>query len=203
MIRFVRYCTVLSLLVFSSIFCQEGKLKTVKIGLKHGSENELEVKTKAKLQQLLKTYDLSKWVFTDTVVIETGVIPHSHPVLTINTRDRDQDMLLLSTFVHEQIHWYVANRDSAREKAINEFREIYPNIPAGRKEGGARNKYSSYLHLIVCYLEYEGMIELAGDKKGEEAIEYWSNHHYTWIYKEVLNNGDKIKPVLRKHGFKI
>lgn len=33
-------------------------------------------------------------------------IPYSHPVLTLHTRHLKDDLALLSTFVHEEYHWY-------------------------------------------------------------------------------------------------
>ena len=65
----------------------------IEISLKNNSQSEIQ--TKEQLQRLLKTYDLSKWIFTKSVVIEENVIPHSHPVLTLSTRHIKDDELLL------------------------------------------------------------------------------------------------------------
>src|SRR5687768_11798227 len=67
-----------------------------------------EQQTRDQLERLLKTYDLSKWIITRSVMIdEKTAIPHSHPVLTLNTRHVKDDELMLSTFVHEQMHWFL------------------------------------------------------------------------------------------------
>ncbi len=69
----------------------------IKYILAHG--NPAEDQTRAQLQRVLKEYDLSDWIWTRTVVIDSGAIPHSHPRLTLHTRHRGDDLLLLSTFV--------------------------------------------------------------------------------------------------------
>lgn len=76
----------------------------LEIRLKNNDAREQQ--TKLQLERLLATYDVSRWMFTRTILIESGrdVIPHSHPVLTLSTRHLKDDELLLSTFVHEQLH---------------------------------------------------------------------------------------------------
>jgi hypothetical protein len=51
-------------------------------------------------------FDLSPFEYTRQVRIAPTEIPHSHPVLTLNTWVRD-DLGLLLMYVHEQMHWYV------------------------------------------------------------------------------------------------
>src|SRR5580765_554879 len=77
----------------------------IKIALKAGTKAEQD--TKAQLERLLKKYDLSKWIFTKSILIDAKEIPHSHPILTLSTRHLLDDDLLLATFVHEQLHWFV------------------------------------------------------------------------------------------------
>jgi hypothetical protein len=83
----------------------------------HGTQAELA--TKAELEKLLQQYDLSGLAFTHEVVIDERAIPHSHPVLTLHTRHLGNDDQLLSTYVHEQLHWFLneRQRDSERETA--------------------------------------------------------------------------------------
>lgn len=164
---------------------------------KNGAEREKAVIPK--MQQLLKQYDLSKWVFTNEVIIEQYAIPHSHPVLTMNTKlVADEEML--STFVHEQLHWYVSERPEAEKKAIAEFREKYPEVPFGNREG-AKDEYSTYLHLIVCYLEYKSMVTLVGQPTAEKVMR--ETNHYTWIYKTVLEDEQYIGEVVARNGLNL
>jgi hypothetical protein len=55
-------------------------------------------------EQMLASYDLSRYTFTRAVVIDEKAIPHSHPMLTLQTRHLGSDDLLLSAYVHEQLH---------------------------------------------------------------------------------------------------
>jgi len=46
--------------------------------------------------------------------VEDSATPHSHPVLTIGTRPIVRTPFgVLTTYLHEQIHWYVADRPDA------------------------------------------------------------------------------------------
>src|SRR5437016_4838784 len=80
----------------------------IEIKLLHGSKPESE--TREQLVRLLKTYDLAKWTFTKSVIIDQESIPHSDPVLTLSTRHLRDDELLLSTYIHEQLHWFFVQR---------------------------------------------------------------------------------------------
>src|SRR5262245_52213072 len=94
------FSTVVLLLLSITLHAED----KIEISLKNGSRAE--IKTRDQLQRLLRTYDLSKWIFTKSILIDEKAIPHSHPVLTIHTRHLKDDELLLSTFVHEQLHWF-------------------------------------------------------------------------------------------------
>ncbi|HEX5734515.1 MAG TPA: hypothetical protein VF131_16890 [Blastocatellia bacterium] len=173
----------------------------LQISLKNNTEKERQ--KKSQLERLLKQYDLSKWILTKSILIDEHTrIPHSHPVLTLNTDQLDDDLGTLSTFIHEQIHWFEEANPKQRDKAIEELKKMYPDAPGGPPEG-ARDKYSTYLHLIVCYFEYEGMKQLVGDERAKQVIEGLSRHHYRWIYRTVLSDGSKLKAVFDKQGLKI
>ena len=165
----------------------------IRFGTKSGSKYEKGIVER--MQALLKKHDLSKWIFTDTVLVEDYVIPHSHPVLTLNTRKMNDDHLL-STFLHEQIHWYCDNHLERTEKAMDEFKTIYPEVPVGRPDG-AKSEYSTYLHLIVNYLEYQGMVFLVGKERAIKVME--EMNHYKWIYRQVLEQTTRLEAVVKKH----
>ena len=153
------------------------------------------------LNRLLSAYDLSKWTFTQKIMIDSGsrVIPHSHPVLTLTAGHEKDDELLLATFVHEQLHWFIISRPEKRDAAFKELRALFPEVPVGYPEG-ARDEESTYRHLIVCYLEYQAVRELLGELRARQVIDFWAHHHYQWIYRTVLEDPRKIGKVVRKHG---
>ncbi len=148
-----------------------------------------------RVQELLNKYDLGKWIFTDKIIIEAFAIPHSHPVLTLNTKNQTQDELL-STFIHEQLHWYVDENKEAERKAITDFKKVYKNVPHGNREG-AKDEYSTYLHLIVCYLEFRSMAMLIGEEQAEKVMR--ETNHYTWIYETVLKDRESIGKTIAKN----
>jgi hypothetical protein len=185
-------CCVAVLLLSAPVRAQD----KFDISLKNNSESES--RTKERLQKILRQYDLSRWTFTKKILIEDKVIPHSHPVLTLSTRG-DEDALL-STFVHEQIHWFLDENSGRTEKAKAELKALYPTVPVGPPDG-ARNEGSTYLHLIVNYLEYEAMRELLGEEKAGKLLE--GKGYYKWIYKTVLTDTGRIREVVERNRLRI
>ncbi len=199
--RNLLFCSIISLLLGATAWSQN-KPELLEISIKHSNDAD-ETTTKNQLLRLMKHYDVSKWLFTKKVLIDRDVQPpHSHPILTLNTRYLKDDELLLSTFVHEQIHWFHDERDEQTKKAIGELKTIFPKVPVGFPDG-ARDEESSYLHLLVCYSEYQASKELLGELKARQVIEFWSNHHYMWIYKQVLSEERKIAAIVRKYKLTI
>ena len=184
--------TLIALLLSNVSYAQSN----VDIALKQGSKEEEQ--TKAQLQRLLKTYDLTKWIFTNAILIDEKSIPHSHPVLTLSTRHLRDDELLISTFVHEQGHWFLTQNHKNTEEAKKELRVLFPKVPVSFPEG-ATDEESTYLHLIVIYLEYRADRELLGELRARQIMDFWANDHYTWIYKTVLERTREIGNIVFKH----
>jgi hypothetical protein len=106
--------------------------------------------------------------------------------------------LLLSTFVHEQLHWFLAQRVKQTEDAIEALRLVFPTVPA-RPPEGAVDEHSTYLHLLDCYLEYRADQELLGELKTRQVMNFWATDHYTWVYKTVLERPRDISTIVSKH----
>lgn len=119
---------VLTTLLIGTSFAQ-----SIKIDLAHGGDRERQ--TKARLEQVIASYDLSKYTFTRQVVIEERAINHAFPVLTLNARFADSGDELLSSYIHEQLHWYLREHSAQQQEAIAELRRMYPNAPVGLPEG--------------------------------------------------------------------
>lgn len=170
----------------------------LEITLKQGSAREAQ--TRDQLQRLLKTYDVSKWTFTKVISIDETAIPHSHPLLTLSTRHLQDDDLLVSTFVHEQLHWFLVAQERAHEtqQAVKELQAIFPAAPT-RPPEGSDGEFSTYQHILVCYLEYRADQELLGELKARQVMEFWATDHYTWIYKTVLEHPREIRDVIFKY----
>lgn len=172
----------LALAVCVSVF---GATPDIEVSLAHGTATEAQ--TRDQLQRLQKAYDLSNWAWTRKVIIEDGVIPHSHPILTLSTRHLRDDSLLLSTFVHEEYHWYETAHPDETAAAIADLKTAYPHVAVGGLDGAA-DEESSYLHVIVCHVEWLEMKALVGSEKAKQMMEFWSGDHYRAIYRLVLDH---------------
>jgi hypothetical protein len=91
--------------------------------------------TKEPLTRILATYDLSIYTFTHDVIIDQKAIPQSPPVLTLHTRHLGSNDILLSTYVHEQLHCYLEAHLTQAEAAERGLRKLYRSVPVGYPEG--------------------------------------------------------------------
>jgi hypothetical protein len=172
--------------------------QSIKIDLAHNTEREQE--TKARLEQVIATYDLKKYTFTRSVVIEERAINHAFPVLTLNARFANSSDDLLSSFIHEQLHWHLREHNRQQQEAVAELRRMYPNAPVGLPEG-AENAFSTYGHLVDCYLEIQADRQLIGEERTQAVIK--NKGHYTWIYKTVLQDESKIAQVVSRNHLEV
>lgn len=160
------------------------------------SGNDREKQTREQLLRILSQHRIDVWQFTPEVLIQSGVQPHSHPVLTINTRQLDDDDGCLGTFLHEQFHWFAEGNLPAIEAVIASLRDIWPEVPIG-PPAGARSEFSSYLHLIICLWEYDGLRHLIGQERATAVIR--TRSYYTWIYQTILDHSNRIRRLLTRH----
>jgi len=172
------------------------------IEIKLRNDTESERQTKTQLERLLNSYDLSKYTFTRQVVIDEHSIPHSHPVLTLHTRHLNSDDQLLSTYVHEQLHWYLAAHDNQTRAAEAELRKLYPKVPVGYPDG-AQDEESTYLHLIDCYLEMQADRRLMGQQRAADVMKFWAGDHYRWVYKTVVQDETQIAEIVKREALEL
>ena len=165
---------------------------TIDIQTSHHSARELQ--EKSELEQIIKKYDVSKYTFTKKVVIEERAMNHAFPTLTLNVHFLGSDDELLSSFLHEQLHWYLAQHRMAMEDAVSRLKMMYPHAPVGLPEG-ADTEYSTNGHLIDCYLEIQADRQLIGPERTEKVIK--NKPWYTWIYKTILQDEDRIAALVK------
>jgi len=170
----------------------------ISIKLAHNTNRERQ--TSEQLQKVIASYDLSKYTFTREVIIEERAMNHAFPVLTLNVRFADSPDELLSSFLHEQLHWHLRDHDAQQKAAIAELRQMYPTAPVGLPEG-ADTAYSTYGHLVDCYLEIQADRELIGPNRTDEVIK--NKPWYTWIYSTILRDEAKIRGVAQEHGLEV
>lgn len=148
--------------------------------------------TKQNMLHLAQVYDLRPFLFTKKIHIQSQVIPHSHPVLTINTRNAEKPKKILSVWLHEELHWWALQNKKEMNLAIKELKKIYPQAPAAK---------STYLHLIICHLEMKALVFYLGEKEAREIITgiMKNDKIYPWIYYQILYKDHAIKRVVRKY----
>lgn len=153
--------------------------------------------TKQNLYQLAQVYDLSPFLYTKKIHVESQVVPHSHPVLTLNTRNAEKPRKLLSVWLHEEFHWWMERNKKSTDLAIRELKKIYPKAPATKSSGPD----STYIHLMVCFLEMKALSFYLGKKESVSVITeiMKKDKLYPWVYYQVLHRDYAIKKIMLKH----
>jgi hypothetical protein len=170
------------------------------IRTKHGFP--MEEQRKEQMERLAKQYDLKKYTITRDIMIERGAMNHSSPVLTLNLRFLDNDDLALSAYVHEQGHWVLMERHRGDSPALFEdLQRTFPNLEIRVPDGDGELR-SSYFHIAVCLLEWQGMEDLVGPERARRVIEWKQGDHYKAIYATLLNRREQVESILNAHGVK-
>lgn len=153
--------------------------------------------TKQNMLHLAQVYDLRPFLFTKKIHLQSQVIPHSHPVLTINTRNAENPKKILSVWLHEELHWWAAQNSKNIDLAIRDLKKIYPQAPATKSSGAN----STFLHLIICHLELKVLGFYLGNKEAREIITEIMKRDkiYPWIYYQILYKDHAIKRLVRKY----
>lgn len=192
MLKPLQIFVALSLLASSAAFAGSSDFD-----IRLGRDTEREQAAAKQLRRLLDTHDVSPFIFTYSVVIREGDVPHSHPRLTINTLHLKDDASALSVFIHEQFHWLGAAYAKEVNAAVKDLKLLYPSIPGGSR-GGARDGFSTYVHLIVGLQEFRAAASLFGRAEAKRVIA--RKPHYRWIYAQVLENETAIAAIIQKHS---
>lgn len=80
---------------------------------------------------------------------------------------------------------------------MEKFRSMYTQLPITLPDG-CGDEFANYLHILVNYLEYLGLIELFGDDTARQVLEQKS--YYKKIYELILNESEKIGEVVTRYG---
>jgi hypothetical protein len=77
--------------------------------------------------------------------------------------------------------------------------QLLPTVAVGFPDGAAEER-STYLHLLVCSLEHQALIQLFGELKAKQVMEFWATDHYRWVYRTVLERSQDIGRIIEIHG---
>jgi hypothetical protein len=153
------------------------------------------------LRALRRRHDLSRFEYTRVVRIVPGGDTFSHPMLTLGNRFADNEDLLLSTYLHEQMHWYLWYLGTPERDPVapffDELVRRYPEAPTELPDG-ARNYESTYLHLVINWLEVAATSEFIGRHRAVAIADV--QRSYRWIYRTVLRDWDALGELYERHG---
>jgi len=149
------------------------------------------------LVDLRRRFDLAPFEYTKRVRIAPLEISHSHPTLTLNTWVRDE-LGLLSTYLHEQMHWYLTWYSHAHplrwRDVFQALHDRYPKVPPD----AAPDEASIYLHLVVNWLEIEATAQFMDrDRVAEHAR---ALPFYRWIYRTVIEDWTPLADLYNDRG---
>jgi hypothetical protein len=153
------------------------------------------------LMALRRRHDLSRFEYTRIVRIVPGGDTFSHPILTLGNRFADNEDVLLSTYLHEQMHWYLWHLGTPEHDPVapffDELVKRYPEAPTALPDG-ARNYESTYLHLVINWLEVAATSELIGRRRACAVADH--SFTYRWIYRTVLQDWDMLGDLYERNG---
>ena len=170
----------------------------LRIELASGSGAEKDVRER--LTDLFERHSLARWTFSDHVVIAEGATPHSHPVITLGT-GYPHDGALLSSYLHEQLHWWSMTCPGAAagcdDQVFDILRRRYATLPVEPPEGCGSER-SNLIHLHVCWLELEVLAELFCWESVRERAERVP--FYRSIYRAVVEGRDDLRDLFVPAG---
>lgn len=150
------------------------------------------------LLDLRRRFDLSPFEYSKHIRIAPTEIPHSHPKITLNTWVGD-DLALLSTYLHEQMHWYVTWYSHAHvpewHEVFRRLREQYPRVPIGGADGA---QDELYLHLVVNWLEVEATGQFVNRQQVLQHVR--ALPFYRWAYQTVIDDWQLLGALYADQG---
>jgi hypothetical protein len=156
------------------------------------------------LAALRRRHDLARYEYTSIVRIVPGGETFAHPVLTLGNRFATSEDLLLSTYLHEQMHWYLWHLGTPERDMVAPFMDElvrrYPDAPIDVANGGARGYESTYEHLVVNWLELAAASEFIGRERTFALARAQRLRSYGWLYDVVVRDWDQLEKLYKRHG---
>ena len=188
---------LVSILVVTGCTSSINETQSSGLVIKEISPDKSSALAKQNLLQLTQVYELSPFIYTKNIRIQSDVTSHSHLVITLNTKNADNPKKLLSQFLHEQLHWWTQMNHANAQLAMNDLKKYFPEVPVKKGETAE----STYLHLIICFLEYKALGFYIGEKDSKKIINEFKNKDkiYPWVYTQVLNKEKTINWAVKKN----
>jgi hypothetical protein len=151
------------------------------------------------LLDLRTRFDMTPFEYCRQVRIAPTEVPYSHPQITLNSFVHD-DLGLLSMYLHEQMHWYVTWYSHVHvpqwRALLERLRRRYPDPPAA-EAGGANDAFSTFLHLIVNWLEIDTVSRFIDRERVVSHVRCLP--FYQWIYRTVIDDREALGALYREH----
>jgi hypothetical protein len=155
------------------------------------------------LAALRRRHDLARYEYTSIVRIVPGGDTFAQPVLTLGNRFADSEDLLLSTYLHEQMHWYLWHLGTPERDMVAPFMDElvrrYPDAPIDLANGGARSYEATYSHLVVNWLEIATTSEFIGRERAIAVANAQRRRSYGWLYDTVVRDWDLLGELYERH----
>ena len=155
------------------------------------------------LAALRRRHDLARYEYTSIVRIVPGGDTFAQPVLTLGNRFADSEDLLLSTYLHEQMHWYLWHLGTPERDMVAPFMDElvrrYPDAPIDLANGGARSYEATYAHLVVNWLEIAATSEFIGRERAIAVASAQRRRSYGWLYDTVVRDWDLLGELYERH----
>jgi hypothetical protein len=152
------------------------------------------------LDALRRRHDLSRYEYTQIVRIVPGGDTFAQPILTLGNRFTATEDELLSTYLHEQMHWYLWHLGTPERDMVAPFMDElvrrYPDAPTGPPDG-ALGYDATYLHLVVNWLEVAAASAFIGRERATAVAK--AQRSYRWIYRTVLKDWDALGELFERH----
>ena len=156
------------------------------------------------LAALRRRHDLSRYEYTNIVCIVPGGETFARPVLTLGNRFATSEDLLLSTYLHEQMHWYLWYLGTPERDMVAPFMDElvrrYPQAPIDVANGGARGYDATYEHLVVNWLELAATSEFIGRERTMALARAQRLRSYGWLYDVVVRDWEELGKLYERHG---
>jgi hypothetical protein len=117
----------------------------------------------------------------------------------LNSRFAEAPHRLLAVFLHEQLHWWAEKKSDSIKVTKAKLMELIPLLP---DKGLARNRESTYLHLIICFLEFRALQHYLGDTDARRVLKAMIEEDkiYPWIYQQVFDRYKDIHQTVLASG---
>lgn len=163
------------------------------VRLETASQTPDELEAVRAIDEMIGMYKVP--ILTQDILIKDGATPHSHPLLTLNSRERPAE-LWLEVFSHEQMHWFFDMDPDKRDAFVQFARREYEDLGDCNTQ---LNPISFWEHVCVIW----NTVSIVRSQLEEQHVQWvFGGPHrgYPLTHKLVFDQYDKIGSELGGFG---